>query len=797
MLIDMWKNYLKIAIRNSFKDKYYIIINVFGLGIAMAFGLTIYLFHAYNLEFDSYYKNTDDIVRLHCLKPDVQGNTQRYELSPIPMAPQVASELAGIDDYTRYITWGDNLKYKDQIFNQTIAYADSNFFSFFPLNFKKGTAIKFHEKNVIFLTEELAEKYFPDTDPIGEFMTIHYGNNRFINFKVAGIFERIPLNSSFVFDALVPFDNFLYGQEIEKGDWSPWQQTTAFFKLTSPEAFNQLNTSIKKYVTMQNDAREEWKVSDYQLVKFKDSKLLSQGIIEGSMVNLRLRPEVLIVFTTLAILILLIVSFNLANTAMALMARRFKEIAIRKAMGGGSRHIFTQFMFEMSWTSFLGLITGVALFHWVSQGFFTIWDIPYEVTDVSFFRLVLAFCGLFVLAAVFSGLSPALYSKRLQPTAIFQKQIKLKQTNLTSRVLISLQFAISLILIIAGIIFTRNAEFLKMLDIGYDRERLITIWTDDASEYNALKNKISTMSSISKFAGTKDHFGWNYEDSYVVLDTGKHEIRTLQVGRDYLYAMGINITEGRRFDFDRSSDLTEHVMVNQAYVDQYHVSDPIGKMVNLEGKKRYIIGVINNTIDHVYKDFEALPKVLLATTDEACKTLIVKARPEKEKEVFSLLEIAWKEIIPDRPFTGKYQDDITVGYALQDNNNLKTIFYYMAILGGILSITGIFALSSLNVSRRIKEIGIRKVLGASTSRIIVLMNREFALTMVFALVIGSIGGTILTNQLLNFIYKFHISAGVVPIAISAVIILVAAFLTTSATIYSAANTNPSETLRDE
>jgi ABC-type antimicrobial peptide transport system permease subunit len=793
----MWRNYLKIAIRNSIRDKYYIIINVFGLGIAMAFGLTIYLFHAYNLEFDDYYQDTDNIVRLHCLKPDAQGQKERFEMSPIPMAQRVARELAGVDDFTRFMVWGDNLKHEDQVFNTTIGYVDPNFFEFFPIKLKSGIAEDIKQKNSIFLTSETAKKYFGDADPVGEIMTIYYSTDRSVDVTVAGVFERVPFNSSFIFEALVQVDNFLYGQNIAEDDWSPWQQATAFFKIASMENLDELNNGIKKYVAIQNDAREEWKVSDYQLVGFKDADMLEQGFVVGTHTGMRLRLEVLMVFTVLALLILLIVSFNMANTAMALMTRRFKEIGVRKAMGGGARHIFTQFMFEMSWTSFLGLIMGAALFHWVSQGFFAIWDIPYLASDVSSLRLIGAFIGLFLLAAIFSGLSPAFYSRRLQPTSIFKKHLKFKQTNWTSRILISLQFAISLTLIIAGIIFTRNAEFIRMLDIGYDKERLITIWVENDTEYRNLKDKIASLSSVSRMAGTTDHFGWNYQDSYVALDTGKVEVRTLHVGRDYLQVMDVKLKEGRFFDFEKASDTLENVIINEAYAQKFQVDNPLGKTINLEGNKKYIIGVTKNIIDHVYQEYEPIPKVLLAAPEEKYKSIIVKTQPNQEEEAFTALEKSWKSLIPDRPFTGRFQDDIALGYALQDNNNLKTIFYYMAILGGILSVSGIFALSSLNVSRRIKEIGIRKVMGASTQNIILLMNKEFSIIIGISLVLGSIMGTFLTGQLLDFIYKFHIDVGFWPVAFGALLIAIVALLTTSSTILQAAQTNPSETLRDE
>ena len=252
-----------------------------------------------------------------------------------------------------------------------------------------------------------------------------------------------------------------------------------------------------------------------------------------------------------------------------------------------------------------------------------------------------------------------------------------------------------------------------------------------------------------------------------------------------------------RFDFDKSSDLSENILVNEAYLEKFDVSNPIGKTINLADEKKYILGVIGNIIDHVYRDSEAVPMIMLAAKEAECQSLIVKAEVDKEEEVFASLNESWKKLIPDRPFTGRYQDDIAVGYALKDNNNLKTIFYYLALLGCILSITGIFALSSLNVSRRIKEIGIRKVLGASTNKIILLLNKEFAITMTIAVVLGCILGIFLTNQLLNFIYKYHIGVGPIPIMLGSILIIVVAFLTTSATIYQAANMNPSQTLRDE
>ena len=200
----MLRNYLKVAIRNLIKNKIYISINVIGMGIALAFCLTIYLLYAYNNEFDDYYKDVSDIIRVHEFKQDASGQIQRFELAPIAMGPRVPNEIAGVEDQTRFMNWGANLKFKDQLFRESLAYVDPNFFDFFKIKLKEGSLTSLKDKNSIFLTEETAKKYFG---------------------------EEIPMNSSFVFDALTRIEHFTYGNDIEEEDWTPWQQASLYLRL--------------------------------------------------------------------------------------------------------------------------------------------------------------------------------------------------------------------------------------------------------------------------------------------------------------------------------------------------------------------------------------------------------------------------------------------------------------------------------------------------------------------------------------------------------------------------------------
>jgi len=790
-------NYLKVAFRNLFKNKVYILINVVGMGLALAFCLTIYLLFAYNNEFDNYYKNVSDIVRVHEFKQDASGEIQRFELAPIVMGPRIPNEISGVEDQTRYLNWGANLKYEDVLFRESVAYVDPNFFNLFNIKLKHGSLSSIKDKNSIFLTEETAKKYFGDEAALDKTMTIHYPNGKSVELRIAGIFDQIPMNSSFVFDALTSIEHFMYGNDIEQEDWTPWQQATLFLKLSPGADLIQVENQLGKYVTLQNNAREEWKISKFELVDFKDASIVNQGVISGSNANYRLRDEVLVIFATMALLILLIACFNLANTSMSLMASRVREIGVRKVMGGGTFQVFLQFLLEMSFTSLLAILVGTAMFTWIADWFYSIWDAPIHFTYFSKFNFFIAFILLFLLTTVISGLYPAFYSKRFNPSDIFRNQVKLKGTSITSRIMNGLQFAFSITMLVAGIVFSQNAEFLKMLDMGYKSENLMIVSVNDFEEYNLLKDKVQNQSDIVAFTGTNSHFGWSYEDTFLVLDSGNVELRSYKVGDDYLDMMGVNLVSGRLFYDENAADIEEAIIVNEEYVKRFNLDESLGAMVNLKDGKRYVIGVVEDIIREVWSDGKIVPEVYIPVEEDKYQMLVIKAKDGAEQEVFDYLAESWKSVIPDRPFTGRFQEDLTVGNAMSENNNMKQVFFALAILGGMLSITGIFALSSLYVSRRFKEIGIRKVMGATSQRILIQLNTGFFWTMLIASVAGAILGYVLTNQILGIMYKYHISVGVLTLIFGSLFVLIVALLTTSLTILSAANTNPAYILRDE
>jgi ABC-type antimicrobial peptide transport system permease subunit len=352
-------------------------------------------------------------------------------------------------------------------------------------------------------------------------------------------------------------------------------------------------------------------------------------------------------------------------------------------------------------------------------------------------------------------------------------------------------------MLIAGVVFSQNAEFLKTFDVGYNWENLILTSFNNVKEYNLLKDKVHNQSDITAYTGTNDHFGYSYEDTNLVLDSGNVEIRSYRVGDGYLNMMGVTLTKGRLFYKDNQTDYDEAIIVNEEYIRKFNIEDPIGALVNLKDGKRYIVGVIQDIVWDLYSDTFLVPEIYIPVKEEEYEMLIVKAEGENEQGVYEYLEESWKKLIPDRPFTGRYQSELAVGFARKDNNNMQQIFFALAILGSLLSLTGIFALSSLNVTKRFKEIGIRKVMGASSQRILFQLNTGFFWTMVLASVLGAFLGNFITNLVLGVIYKYHISVGIMTLILGSLSVLMVALITTSVTILSAANTNPAYILRDE
>jgi ABC-type antimicrobial peptide transport system permease subunit len=425
------------------------------------------------------------------------------------------------------------------------------------------------------------------------------------------------------------------------------------------------------------------------------------------------------------------------------------------------------------------------------------WNLPYGLKDMNGLNLFIALVILIFLAAMIAGIYPALLSSRLKPTVLLKGSARIAGTNFLTRLLVGMQFALSVIVLIGGIVFIQNSKFQDSIQFGYDKEMVVTVRLQGERDFDAMEKAIMANPKILSIGVSDGNVGSNNYQTPVGIDTGKYDVQAMGVGKNYFETMGLQLVEGRTFNLENASDQTEGVLVNKAFLAKTALTDPLDKVVILHDTKRRILGVIENHVDNLFRSKDPEPFIFYPAGKNQYLLMLVRAEQEDLKEVNKYLETTWKEIFPDKMFESFFQDDLVLKESRQANSNLEKIFLFITVLGGLLSASGIFALASLNVAKRTKEIGIRKALGASVGNVVNLLNKEFVIILILAGAVGSIAGYYLTGMMLAEIYAYHIAVGIFTVIACALVIVGVGIFTTSSTILKAAKANPVETLRNE
>jgi len=417
--------------------------------------------------------------------------------------------------------------------------------------------------------------------------------------------------------------------------------------------------------------------------------------------------------------------------------------------------------------------------------------------DLSGANLVFTLLGLVFFTSILAGIYPAIFKSQFKPIVLLKGNVRVKGSNLLTRTLLTIQFALSVIVLIAGISFVQNTEYQEGINVGYDKNKVLLVPIQGEKEYAILKNEVRGNPMVELVGATNNSFGWGSYSIAVGVDTAEYEAVHYGIGENYHEVMGVKIIQGRTLNLDNTTDIQGSVVVNQAFIDKVNMEDPINRIIKVHDVKRKIVGVIDNHIDNLFKSREEEACIFYPAKQDEYSAMIIKADANDLLNIKDDTEVIWKKHFPDRPYEAHLQSEIILGGVRETNTNLKKIFIFLTFLGGLLSASGIFALASLNVEKRSKEIGIRKALGASVQNIIGLMNREFVIILALAGILGSFGGYFITGALLDSIYSFHIIIGIIPIIVSATLIFVVGISTTSVTILKAAKANPVDTLRDE
>src|SRR5688572_4392651 len=561
----MIKNYIKVAIRNLMRNKLYVLINTLGMGIAIACCMTGYLLIAYNVEFDEYFNDSDvrNVVKMVHHFETSNGEPDKELVIPIVVGPQAAQEISGIEDFTRFCNEGGTLSYKENAFNENIRFADPSFFKMFKLGLAKGSYNNFENQQSIFLSDQLARKYFAEKDPIGESLSININNKKY-EVVVGGVFEKLPLNISFNIDALMRIEIYLDAYSIEPDRLDRIYSSSTLFKLADINQRHAIGQQMDKYVKLLNEKQKESRSVSFELVPFTTP--IINGEVSESNLRLPIPTIALFIFSTLGFIILLIACFNLTNTTMALTGKRLKEIGVRKVVGSGRSQIVYQFLIEMVITISLAIVAGLLMAQVIVPQFATMWQLQYGLSDLNKLNLILALVVLLFIAAILAGIYPALSNSKFNPIELLKGRRGIRGTNYLTRSLLVVQFSLSVIVFIAGIVFTQNACYQKELGLGYDKQNILTVSVQGDKEYELFKNKIAENAEIEGIAGTANHIGpYTARYSTVKLDTTLFQTNVYEVGIGYFDVMGVRLIAGRDFVEGNQTDYESGAIVDENF----------------------------------------------------------------------------------------------------------------------------------------------------------------------------------------------------------------------------------------
>lgn len=791
----MIKNYLLVTFRNLLKNRVFTLINILGLGISLSVCIVAFFNHMFNYEFNRNNVNFDKIYRVNSFR-DMEGREQEYGIVPATLGLEVKKDIPGIEKAARLIHTGSPVKVGLEVFPTEVSFIDPEFLDIFTFPILIGDKKSIENQANILVSKTMASRLFGKEYPIGKSLAIVNDKNKEFTFTVGGVFADLPLNSSFRIDILSHFDNFKLMWEWNDADWKN-TVNCLFIQVPDKSRLPSITQSLKNYVTVQNKARLDFKMTRFSLVPLKDVGSNSRTTWSSGLFP-SLHPAALYSPPVMALFILLIACFNFANTSIATFSKRLKEIGLRKTFGGQRRQLVTQFMIETLIICSMALVVALILAEFLVPAYSSLWS--YMKIELTFTRYLFfwVFLILLLLSTGFiAGVYPAMYVSSFSPVNVLKGASPFRGAGKLSSILLALQFSISVMALVMGLVFSRNAVYQKTLDLGYDRDKLIVL--PMARELsNSFRNEILSNPKIIEVEGTQNHIGFGGYRRPVKDAVKQLEVDIFDIGPGYASTMGLRLVAGRLFNKSREgADLTnKSIVINEKMVQDFGWKEPMGMTITLYDTTRFtVIGVVKDFYSNgLWQKIN--PTMLRLSANINYGILAVRAESKDLPGVLDYLSLKWKSQNTNFIFGGMYQED-TMQEGKAINNSIMKVNIFLAVVATLLSLIGMYNLVSLNIIRRTKEMGIRKIQGAPVPLIMYLVSKKFLVVLVVASLIGCAGGYYMSNMLMDSIWDYfvQIKAGVLILAAS--IMFVATLLTIIYKITKAALRNPVDSLRYE
>jgi len=798
----MFKNYLKIALRILKRYKVYSFINISGLAIGLACCLLILLYVRYERSYDRYHENADHIYRV-VEELDFFGNKSHMAVTPAPFAPAMKNEFPEAKDAVRFmkgnfsegkvlVTHGTDSYYEDKLY-----FADNSVFEIFTFPLFKGdpkNALK--EPFTVVISQEKARKYFGDEDPMGKILTLNdqYSQS---DFTVKGVLKDIPKNSHFRFDFLASFATM----EKRFPEWvQNWFNHMYYTYLlldenSSPEALEgKFAALIKKHTGEQ--AGDALKPHLQPLTSIHLYSHLESEIEANS------DAVYVYIFAAVALFILMIACINFMNLATARSTYRTREVGMRKVVGARRSQLVRQFLGESILFSFIALPLAVVMMELLLPAFRAFTDRDLGFNYLNNWPILFILIGITLVVGLISGIYPALFLSAFKPIKVLKGKLSSgSRSTLLRRGLIIFQFAVSIILIIATGIILSQVRYIRTTKLGFNKDQVLVLNIKDKelrTKYEVIKAELSKNPSVlnvtasSGIPGRISH-NWYFSTEGLQEKKEKPSMWVMMVDHDFIKTLGMEIVEGRDFSRSFTTDDKDAIILNEFAVKKYGWRSPLGRNIKTENKDGYVIGVVKDF--HFKSFYQQIEPVMIYISPAYFEFMSVRVAADKIPETIAFLKTEWKELAPNRPLDYFFLDD-DFDQVYRQEERAGKIFGCFSVLAIFVACLGLFGLAAFTAEQRTKEIGIRKVLGATTSNIVSLLNKEFIKWVLVAnLIAWPVAYYAMNRWLQGFAYRTSIGPGIFAFSAAAAVLI--ALLTVSSQAIKAAVANPADALRYE
>lgn len=798
----MFKNYFKTAWINLRRNKIYSFINISGLSIGLACAMLILLYVKDEVSFDQFHGNVSHIYRI-VSKQKHNGEEHKSSHSGYLQGPRFSQNVPGIESFVRIQSGREDIKTGAEVASRDLLYVDSSFFNVFTFPLLSGdakTCLK--EPKSIVLSEDEAKKQFGTTDAVGKVMMLK-DDSTFAPYKVTAVAERCPQNSSIQFDILLPIKESKE-DALNNDNWFNFFLNT--FVVINPKAnVATVENSMQQFYV--KDASATFKamidkfepgsdatIGTYYLQPYTDMHMNPELPAQNGLVNAS-NPMYSYILSGIALFILLIACINFVNLTVARSVKRAKEIGIRKVVGGDRKQLIFQFLGESFILCLVAFGFALLLVQLILPVFNDLANKKLSITYLFDARLIAGYVGLFLATGLLAGFYPALVLSGYKPVETLYSRFNLAGKNYLQKTLVVFQFTLASFLIIATFTIYAQFNFLTHTDLGYDDSNIVEvskrfIGHDEAAMFKAELLKNPTIADVAMKNGGQWGTGARLStDSSISFD---YET----VDEAYIPLMKIQVIKGRNFSKDFPGDAKNSILVNEAFVEKAGWTNPIGETVNFFYNNNEIFHVVGVVKDYHNKSLNnKIGPQLFTMKDNPYGVYDIKIKPGTETKALAYIQKAFKQFYPLTPYDYVFKNEQRIK-EYESEAKWKQIILFGAILTIFISCIGLFGLSVLSAEKKIKEIGIRKVLGASVNSIVAKLSKDFVKLVIISLVIAVPLAWMAANKWLEN-YPYRISLNWTMFAAAGLLVILIALLTVSFQAVRAAIANPVKSLRSE